>query len=303
MKKLLLDWIKWTCFGKSIMILYLCLLWLIGRITFNMLFTRIEEKWHMPSPRLFKTIYFNIRCLGFSKGGKMPVFIYNKTELISLKGNVDFNCKIESKLVKVGWDYRYRSIGDTRIRIDGNVTFDGACVIARGSNIAVFENGSLNLGNMVTIWENCLIYCTDRITLGDYACITFQTSIMDSDFHYMVDINSGMVRRRSKPITVGDHVWIGNRANIKKGAIIPKYTIVASSNSLVSKDYTDIEPFSIIGGIPAKVIGKGFARLWEDELSRTRMIDQWFQSHPDELTFNALVNNKIEDLIGDEFKQ
>lgn len=38
-----------------------------------------------------------------------------------------------------------------------------------------------------------------------------------------------------------------------KGTVIPDHTIV-SSNSLCNKDYSDVPQFSIIGGIPARLI-------------------------------------------------
>ena len=61
----------------------------------------------------------------------------------------------------------------------------------------------------------------------------------------------------SKPVSIGNFSWIGNRSTIGPGAKLPDYTIVAS-NSFVNKDFS-----SLIGGIPAKLIREGWTRVWD----------------------------------------
>lgn len=273
------EWLKWSILGKLGMILITFLRLLSLRVSIGVFFNILEEKWNMPSINLLKTIYINFRCLDISKALRMPIFVYQNTQLISLRGRVEFKGAVSPKLIKMGWDYRYRSNGKTRIRIDGVLIFEGKCTIGAGSNIAVFHNAVLSIGSDTGIWENCLIYCMKRISLGKSVCITFQTSIMDSDFHYMINNESRTISPRSKPIIIGNYVWIGNRANIKKGTVLPDYTTIASSNTLLSKDYTDIPPYSILGGIPAKVISHGLIRVWNNEVERTRLLDEWFDNN------------------------
>lgn len=50
--------------------------------------------------------------------------------------------------------------------------------------------------------------------------------------------------------TIGNDVWIGNNAVIKYGVTIGDGAIIAAG-AVVTKD---VEPFSIVGGVPAKVI-------------------------------------------------
>jgi maltose O-acetyltransferase len=52
-------------------------------------------------------------------------------------------------------------------------------------------------------------------------------------------------------VQIGDHVWIGYRALILPGVTIGEGAVVAAG-SVVSRD---VEPFTIVGGVPAKVIG------------------------------------------------
>jgi maltose O-acetyltransferase len=54
----------------------------------------------------------------------------------------------------------------------------------------------------------------------------------------------------SKSIEVQDHVWIGGNSTILQGVTIGEGAIVAAG-SVVTKD---VEPYTIVGGVPAKFI-------------------------------------------------
>lgn len=56
-------------------------------------------------------------------------------------------------------------------------------------------------------------------------------------------------------VEIMSDVWIGANATILKGVTIGEGSIVAAC-SLVTKD---VPPYSIVGGIPAKVIGRRFS--------------------------------------------
>ena len=54
----------------------------------------------------------------------------------------------------------------------------------------------------------------------------------------------------ARPIDIGNHVWIGSKANILKGIKIGEGAIVASG-AVVTKD---VPEHSLVAGDPAKVI-------------------------------------------------
>ena len=58
--------------------------------------------------------------------------------------------------------------------------------------------------------------------------------------------NAGM------PITIGNDVWIGGNSTILPGVTIGDGAVVAAG-AVVTKD---VEPNTIVGGVPAKVIKK-----------------------------------------------
>jgi maltose O-acetyltransferase len=56
----------------------------------------------------------------------------------------------------------------------------------------------------------------------------------------------------TKPVTIGDNVWIGGRAVINPGVTIGDNAVVASG-AVVIKDVPD---HVVVGGNPAKIIKK-----------------------------------------------
>jgi acetyltransferase-like isoleucine patch superfamily enzyme len=63
-------------------------------------------------------------------------------------------------------------------------------------------------------------------------------------------LNSPDFAGRNKAVAIEDYVWIGTRAMILPGVSIAKGAVVAAG-SVVSKD---VEPFQVVGGVPAKLI-------------------------------------------------
>ena len=83
----------------------------------------------------------------------------------------------------------------------------------------------------------------------------------------------------SRPIIIGNNCWIGNRTTINPGTIIPDFTIV-TSNSLVNKDYSDIDPYTLIGGLPCKVIKSGIVRVWDRKIEHDYKLKEfeWYRN-------------------------
>lgn len=82
--------------------------------------------------------------------------------------------------------------------------------------------------------------------------------------------------QENKPITIGNNVWIGTRVVILDGVNIGDNSIIATG-AIVTKD---VPPYSIVGGVPAKVIKTLF-----DEDMRKRLDEiQWWNLSDEEIT-------------------
>ena len=77
-------------------------------------------------------------------------------------------------------------------------------------------------------------------------------------------------------ITIGNNVWIGQRVVVMDGVTIGDNSIVATG-AIVTKD---VPPFSIVGGVPAKIIKTMFN---EEIRSRLQEI-QWWNLPDEEIT-------------------
>ena len=49
---------------------------------------------------------------------------------------------------------------------------------------------------------------------------------------------------------MGNYVWIGDHVFIKHGVTIGDYAIIGANSVVI----TDVQPFEIVGGVPAKHI-------------------------------------------------
>ena len=100
-------------------------------------------------------------------------------------------------------------------------------------------------------------YICPNVKIGKYTMLAPQVAILGGD--HVMDWPGVPMYFSGRPgdipeTVIEDDVWIGLRAIIMAGVRIGRGAIVAAG-AVVTKD---VEPYSIVGGIPAKVIGKRF---------------------------------------------
>lgn len=119
------------------------------------------------------------------------------------------------------------------------------------SNVIIQGQGRLSIGDQSFIGENSVIGCNEAIQIGKAVMIAQGVSIRDTD-HKFDNISIDMVRQGivTSKVVIEDNVWIGANVSITKGVRIGTGSIVAA-NAVVTKD---VEQFSIVGGVPAKLI-------------------------------------------------
>jgi len=95
--------------------------------------------------------------------------------------------------------------------------------------------GGIKIGNKVRIAHNC------SLISGQHKYNERDKSILDSGYE-------------CAPICICDDVWIGTGVVVLPGVTIGEGSVVAA-NAVVNKN---VEPCSVVGGVPAKLIKKRF---------------------------------------------
>jgi len=144
-----------------------------------------------------------------------------------------------------------------------NVSINSGCSFIPPQNCFV--------GNDVFFGAGGKILSTDsKVQIGDKVMFGPEFMIITGDHrtnligNYMFDVKEKEAGNDS-PVVIKDDVWIGARAIILKGVTISEGSIVAAG-SVVTKS---VPPFSVVGGVPAKVLHKRFS---DEEIQKHKII-------------------------------
>lgn len=131
---------------------------------------------------------------------------------------------------------------------------------------------NLSIGENTSIPKDSIFYCTEApLTIGNNVIFGPRPTIITGD--HRIDalgifiINSKTKRSENDaPVTIEDDVWTGANITILKGVTIGRGTIIAAG-AVVTKS---CPPYSIVGGVPAKVLKYRFTI--EEALEHERIL-------------------------------
>lgn len=135
--------------------------------------------------------------------------------------------------------FRKKYTLDEGFRFNGkqiNMYGEGQIIGGRNSYVGDYSTWQASEGYKIIIGQGCKISHNVR-------CYT-ETSISDFDF------SKEPIPSKCGDVYIGDFSWIGANVFINPGVKIGENSIIGA-NSVVSKD---VEPYSIVGGVPAKLI-------------------------------------------------
>lgn len=108
------------------------------------------------------------------------------------------------------------------------------------------RKAELILGESSAITKQHHLDCTNQIHIGKYTTIAgYQSQFIT----HSIDLAEN--RQDSKPIMIGDYVFVGTNVVVLGGASLPSYSILGAK-SLLNKAF--IENWTLYGGVPAKKI-------------------------------------------------
>ncbi len=152
--------------------------------------------------------------------------------------------------------YRLKAYRNLEHVVIGNNT-----KIERGTLIRIFQDenkkyGCINIGNNVNIGLNVNISSCNSIEIQDGVLIGRNVMINDNSHGYTRNKQDLRLPPIERPIVskgkiiIGRNVWLGENVVVLGNVTIGEGAVIGA-NSVVCKD---IPPYSISGGVPAKII-------------------------------------------------
>lgn len=213
-----------------------------------------------------KTIYFNFKMFPFETAKKLPVFFYGKVKFSSLEGKIIIEGPIKKAMIGFGQQFEFptTSKGVAELSLNGTLCFKSNAHIGLDCAIAITKGAYCEFGFMGCLGSNVKLICTERIIIGEWCGIGYDSQIIDTNSHPMKNTETGEIYPMSSSIELGNYNAFSNAVSIMPGTKTPNNCVIAS-HSLCNKDYRNLGENILIGGTPAKLIKNNFARDWESE--------------------------------------
>ena len=118
-------------------------------------------------------------------------------------------------------------------------------------SVWIFPGKGLECGNDVDFALGVIVTTNGGVTIGNRVLLGYRTQILSAN--HRIPEGKGRIfgaGHDQAPVSIGDDVWLGANSIVLPGVNIGEGAIVAAG-SVVTKD---VAAFTIVGGIPAKII-------------------------------------------------
>jgi acetyltransferase-like isoleucine patch superfamily enzyme len=132
-----------------------------------------------------------------------------------------------------------------------------------------YDPKNISIGEDTIIGEYAVFDGRDTLTIGNHVDLASQVMIYNAEHNVHAEHFAAEEGVTKAPVIIEDYVFIGPRAIILPGVTIGKGAVVGAG-AVVTKS---VNPYEIVGGIPAKVIGERKQRDLHYKLGRAA----WFR--------------------------
>lgn len=141
--------------------------------------------------------------------------------------------------------------------------------IGKGSTIHMearfYDPRNIEIGQDSIVGEKVTLDGRAKLTVGNHVDIATGVMIYNAQH----DVHSEDFRAMEESVVIEDYVFIGPRVIVQPGVRIGKGAVIAAG-AVVAKD---VAPMTIVGGVPATVIGDRKVKDLQYRLGRAR----WFR--------------------------
>ena len=113
------------------------------------------------------------------------------------------------------------------------------------------HEGTLRVGDKVVLGRDNTVNCYLDVEIGDATIVADWVYVCDFD-HVYEDVTApikdqGIVK---SPVRIGPDCWIGVKATVLRGSFVGEGSVLAAHTVVRG----DVPPYSIVGGVPGKVL-------------------------------------------------
>lgn len=112
----------------------------------------------------------------------------------------------------------------------------------------VREPARITIGAFAAIGDQCVLDGRGGLTIGDSVNLSTAAWVWTMQH----DPQAADFGTFAAPVVIEDHAWVSSRATVLPGVTIGRGAVVAAG-AVVTKS---VDPFTIVGGIPARPIGQ-----------------------------------------------
>ena len=133
------------------------------------------------------------------------------------------------------------------IRRGGKLNFGGYTHFTYGANVEVHDNAELTIGSDCGFNVGCTIICADKITLGKGVKGGRNVTIRDNNGGHWMNFSG---YRNSRPVEIGDHVWLCEGCTIMPGVKIGAGAVIGAKSVV----FNNVPANTMVMGNPAQVV-------------------------------------------------
>ncbi len=198
------------------------------------------------------TIRLNYNAGGFRAIFRMPVKVYGRLRLSSLKGKIELPLGAGRNTLIIGSEHEDYTVsaGTAQLCLEGTWRIGGLVRLGPDVFVGIGEKGLLEMGEGTFIGRNTQIHCSRRITFEENV---FAGELYASDSTEHQILHQGKEKPLFGEVVVGANSYLGFRTMLLKGCHIPPCSVVASG-AIVCSDFRDAGSEKLfLAGVPARI--------------------------------------------------